>query len=116
MRQPSPNEERTRLDRIDAATGGQPQLAPPPLQVPPPTFGAPKRDAVNAIVDQIVSDACGRIDELQEQLEQMKNQILVGAASAKGTLHEQVDLCARITDETKRIGDVMHDLRKVLRL
>lgn len=118
-RQPFPNEqERARLEaieRIDQAAN-RPAIVPPP-QVQPPEYGGPQRDAINSLVDGVVRDVIENIAALRKQLTALEQQVLVSSAAAKATLNEQVNVCARVTEETARIGDIMDQVaQRILRL
>jgi hypothetical protein len=121
---PFPNEaERARLanvrDDVDSAATrlhGQ-RHAPPPPQVPVPQYGAPQRDAISSLVDSHVREVCERVDELREQLDKLKQQVLVGSAAAKETLNEHIALCLRVNDETARIAGAVDDIaQRITRL
>lgn len=95
----------------------RPDLMPPPPQVPVPQYGAPQRDAIAALVDDHVQDVCERIDGLIKQLDAMKQQVLVGSATAKQVLNEHIGICLSVNDETDRISDVIDTLaKKAMRL
>jgi hypothetical protein len=119
--QPFPNrEEHARLtaavNQLDDLAG-RPELVPPPPQVPEPSYGGPRRDAVNSLVDDVVQDVCAKISALEKQLEALRSQVLVGGAAAKEALTEQIAVCGRVNDEVERIGDVVDSLaQRVLRL
>lgn len=93
----------------------QPMLRPDQL-VRPPAFGSPQRDAINSLIDKVVSDVCEHIAELEKRLEELRQQVLVGAAAAKATLQEQVEVCLRVNDEAVRIGDTIRDITQRVRL
>ncbi|MGX1171255.1 uncharacterized small protein (DUF1192 family) [Bradyrhizobium sp. USDA 372] len=117
--------ERDRLaalrDEIDRSAtrlhGARPLPVQPQPMVQPPAYGAPQRDAINALVDKVVSEVCERIAELKKQLDALQQQVLVGGAATKVTLNEQIDACMRVHDETNRIGDAVSEIAdRLLRL
>ncbi|QOG21350.1 hypothetical protein [Bradyrhizobium sp. SEMIA] len=114
---------RDRLARIreeveQSASRLYPQPAPAPApMVQPPAYGAPQRDAINALVDKVVSEVCDRIAELKKQLDALQQQVLVGGAATKVSLNEQIDACMRVHDETNRIGAAVSEIAdRMLRL
>lgn len=120
-RQPFPNrDEHARLaaisEQIDAA-GARPTVPAAPQMVQPPSYGGPQRDAINSLVDGVVRDVCETIDALTKQLDALKSQVLVSADTAKRTLHEQVEVCARVRDEAENIREIIDEVaQKVLRI
>jgi hypothetical protein len=75
-----------------------------------PAYGGPQRDAINSVVDNLVGDICEEIDALRLTLDEIKQQVLEGAAKAKVHLAEQVDICASVKDEIARAKRVAADI------
>lgn len=94
-------------DRIDQAAAAQPAPATSVAEVQQPSQLTARRDAIASVVDSVVSDVCDTIDALQKQLAALKDQVLSSAASAKHTLNEHVEICARVRDETDGIRDLI---------
>jgi predicted amino acid-binding ACT domain protein len=88
------------------------RLTPLPAnELKPPSHGAPTRDAVNSIVDGLVSDICGKIADLRHTLDDVEQQILEGAAATKHALQDQVSLCAKVNDEISHMRKVVDEIK-----
>lgn len=87
------------IDEVDRAT------------LPSPVYGGPQRDAINSVVDQIISDLCGKIAELRNSLNVIEQQVLQSAAKSKHRLNEHVTLCIKLNDEILHAQDVVNDLK-----
>lgn len=95
-------------DDLDAAA----QRAPvPPSDIKAPAYGAPQRDAINSVVDNIVSDLCGKIGELRRTLDAIEQQILEGAAGAKAALQSQIAVCVRFNEELAHMQGAVEQIK-----
>jgi hypothetical protein len=83
----------------------------PAPDIRPPSYGNPQRDAINSVVDNIVGDICGKIADLRKILDALEQQVLEGAASAKGALHDQVLICVKVNDEIVHMQEVVEEIR-----
>ena len=83
----------------------------PTNDIKPPTYGGPQRDAINSVVDNIVSDICGKIGELRKTLDDIEQQVLEGAAGAKTALQDHIQVCIRVNDEIVHMQDVIEDIK-----
>jgi len=111
----APQQQHTPFDRLDEVAP-RPQLVPA-AQVEAPGFGGPQRDAIASIVDGVVSDVIANIQALQKQLKALEDHVLVSAANAKAALTAQVEVCARVREETANIGEIVKDIaQKALRV
>lgn len=77
----------------------------------PPTYGGPQRDAINSVVDNIVSDICGKINDLRKTLDEIEQQVLEGAAGAKHALQDHISICVRVNDEFVHMQDVIAEIK-----
>jgi hypothetical protein len=77
-----------------------------------PAYGGPQRDAINSVVDNLVGDICAEIDALRLALDDIKQQVLEGAAKAKVHLTEQVEIYASVKDEIARAKRVAADIEQ----
>jgi hypothetical protein len=103
----SPEELSRFVDEVDRAAGDLPRN----LDVQPPTYGGPQRDAINSVVDGIVGDICTKISELQRSLKTIEDQVLQSAAKSKHSLNEHVVLCVKLNDEIRHAQDVINELK-----
>jgi hypothetical protein len=78
----------------------------------PPSRGEPERDAIGSLVDKISIDLGQRITEVREMLDQIGQQALESAVSAKGTLQDHVAVCERLSDEVGRLKTVVIEIKK----
>jgi methyl-accepting chemotaxis protein len=85
------------------------ELTPKPK---PPSRGEPERDAIGSLVDKISIDLGQRITEVREMLDQIEQQALESAVSAKGTLQDHVAVCERLSDEVGRLKTVVIEIKK----
>lgn len=76
----------------------------------PPSYGQPQRDAINSVVDNIVQDISQKIEALRKQLDDIEQQVLTGAAKAKGLLHDHILVCVRINDEITHMREVVGEI------
>ena len=85
-------------------------------KIPPnemrPTYGAPQRDAINSVIDGIVSDICSDISKLRHTLDDIEQQVLEGAAHAKARLNDQVQICVSVKDEITHMTRVVADIQE----
>jgi Mg2+ and Co2+ transporter CorA len=77
-----------------------------------PSYGAPQRDAINSVIDGIVSDLCKDIGELRRTLDDIEQQVLEGAAKAKEHLTDQVRVCVSVKDEISHMKRVVADIKE----
>ena len=83
----------------------------PTNEIKPPSYGGPQRDAINSVVDGIVSDLCSKIAALRHVLDDIEQQVLEGAAGAKHTLHDQVQVCIKVNDEITHMQRVIDEIK-----
>lgn len=89
-----------------------PRRTPVPTnEMKPPAYGGPQRDAINSVVDNIVGDLCGKINDLRHTLDDIEQQVLSGAAGAKHALHDHVTLCVKVNDEITHMQAVIEDIK-----
>ena len=92
----------------------QPHMRRTPLPVnelQPPPYGEAQTSGVNSVVGSIVDDICRKINDLRETLDEVEQQILVGAAAAKTALHDQISVCVRVNDEILHMRKVVEENR-----
>lgn len=77
-----------------------------------PSYGGPQRDAINSVIDGLVSDICSDIGELRHTLDDIEQQVLEGAANAKQRLNEQVQICVSVKDEITHMNRVVADIQE----
>ena len=88
------------------------QHTPVPVnEIKPPAYGGPQRDAINSVVDNVVSDICGKIDTLRKTLDAIEQQVLEGAAGAKAALQDHIQICIRVKDEITHMQGVIEDIK-----
>jgi hypothetical protein len=80
--------------------------------VTPPAYGGPQRDAINACVDNIVDDICGKVGELRKTLDAIEAAVLQSAARSKAMLNDHVGICIRVNDEIRHMREVVEDLAR----
>ncbi|QOZ68853.1 hypothetical protein [Bradyrhizobium arachidis] len=106
LAQPLTDSQRDHLaairDRIDAAA----QLKPAE-PVAPPAYGAPQRDAISSVVDNVVQTVCLQIAELRVQLDTLEKQLLMSGAAAKDTLNQQVAVCMEVNEQAKQLASII---------
>lgn len=91
----------------------QPIKTPIPTNdIKPPSYGGPQRDAINSVVDNIVSDLCGKINDLRKTLDEIEQGVLEGAAGAKSALQDHVAVCVRVNDEIVHMQAVIADIKQ----
>lgn len=83
----------------------------PTNEMKPPSYGGPQRDAINSIVDGVVSDICIKIGELRHTLDDIEQQVLEGAAGAKHALQDHVQVCIKVTDEIAHTQRVIAEIK-----
>ena len=83
----------------------------PANSMKPPGYGGPQRDAINSVVDGIVSDVLGKIEALRKVLDEIEQQVREGASVAKSSLQDQVGICVRVNDEITHMRAVVEDIR-----
>lgn len=89
-----------------------PRITPvPPNELKVPSYGGPQRDAINSVVDGIVGDICTKIGTLRHTLDDLEQQVLEGAATAKHALQDHVQVCIRVNDEVERTRIVIDDIK-----
>jgi hypothetical protein len=91
-------------NELNTAVRAQPDIRPP-------TYGAPQRDAINSVVDNIVQDISAKISELRKTLDAIEQQVLEGAALTKHALQDHVDVCVKVNDEISHMQRVVEDIR-----
>ena len=77
-----------------------------------PSYGGPQRDAINSVIDGIVSDICADIGRLRHTLDDIEQQVLEGAANAKARLNDQVQICVSVKDEITHMNRVVADIHR----
>ncbi|WP_445215497.1 hypothetical protein ACKWRH_23750 [Bradyrhizobium sp. Pa8] len=104
-------------DRIDAAADlkcAEPVAAG---SVAPPGYGAPQRDAISSVVDNVVQTVCLQIAELRGQLDALEQHLLVSGAAAKDTLNQQVTVCMEVNEQAKQLAATIGGIaERVVRL
>lgn len=95
-------------DELDQQTRRTPV---PPVEIRPPSYGGPQRDAINSVVDNVVSDICGKINDLRKTLDAIEQQVLEGAAGAKTVLQDHVLVCVKVNDEIVHMQEVIEEIR-----
>lgn len=104
-------------DRIDAAAEGEHPEPVAAASVTPPAYGAPQRDAISSVVDNVVQTVCLQIAELRAQLDTLEQQLLVSGAAAKDTLNQQVTVCLEVNEQTKQLAGIIGSIaERVVRL
>ncbi|MBR0741201.1 hypothetical protein JQ581_30140 [Bradyrhizobium liaoningense] len=108
----------TMRERVDsAAERPRPVAVAASPQVQPPVYGAPQRDAISSVVDNVVQTVCAQITELRAQLDVLENQLLVSGAAAKDTLNQQVAVCMEVNEQTKHLAAIIGEVKqRVMRL
>jgi hypothetical protein len=84
----------------------------PATEIQRPTFGGPQRDAINSVVDGLVSEICADIGKLRITLDEVEQQVLEGAAHAKQRLNDQVQICVSVKDEITHMNRVVADIQE----
>lgn len=104
-------------DRIDAAAQLKPAELVSAANVAPPAYGAPQRDAISSVVDNVVQTVCLQIAELRAQLDTLERQLLMSGAAAKDTLNQQVTVCMEVNEQAKQLAAVIGGIaERVVRL
>jgi len=80
----------------------------------PPTYGGPQRDAINSVIDNVVQDITGKVNELRKVLDDIEQRVLESAANSKKTLTDHISICVRVNDEIVHMREVVTDLRDIV--
>jgi hypothetical protein len=83
----------------------------PGNELKPPSYGAPRRDAINSLVDDLVSEVCKKIEAVRETLNAIEQQALESAANSKHALQDHVSVCVRLDDEISHMRKVVEDIK-----
>ena len=94
---------------MDARTRTEHIPAKPEFQ--PPTFGAPQRDAIDSLIDNIAASLCQKIAELHAALDDIQQRLLETSNAVKAQLHEHVTLAEKLNDEVQHAARVLGDLK-----
>jgi hypothetical protein len=84
----------------------------PTNELTAPGYGSPQRDAINSVVDGIVSDICSEIAAMRVLLDEVEQQILEGAAASKHRLNDHVGVCVSVKDEITHMKRVVLDIQE----
>jgi hypothetical protein len=84
----------------------------PANEFTPPGYGGPQRDAINSVIDGLVSDICRDIADLRRTLDDIEQQVLEGAATSKHHLADQVQICVCVKDEITHMQRVVADIKE----
>ena len=71
-----------------------------------------KRRAIEQVVGSLADDIMHEIRDLRQQLNQLEQLILTGAAAVSANLNEHVAICSSVRQETARLTGVIGDLRE----
>jgi hypothetical protein len=104
------------VDKANQRAAEKPPSTPLPTnELMPPAYGQAQREAVSAVVDNMVEVICQRTKMLRKQLDEIESLALQGSGKAKHMLSEQISLCTRLGDEVSRSEGVIADLLEAAR-
>lgn len=106
-RRPTP-ELTEALNEIDRAVTRQQDLTPP-------DYGSPTRQAIESVVNGLVSNLCVEIGKLRKELDLIEQRAISSASKSKHALTEHVLTCERINQEVGHMRDVITELTEQTR-
>lgn len=76
----------------------------------PPTYGSSQRQAIDAVVDSLITDIVKKIGTIRATLDTIEQRAIQSSANAKGLLTEHVQFCHRLDDEITHMEAVVKDM------